>query len=452
VAGTSPSGSGRAHFALGLLTVTYAFAYADRFLMAMLVQPIKADLRLSDSALGLLTGFAFFAFYATAGIPLGRLADRINRRMLLATSLAAWSIATATCGLAGSYLQLALSRMAVGVGEGGCAPASHSLISDLFPAGRRALPLGIFTAGGTLGMFGGFSAGGVLEATLGWRGAFWVLGGTGMLFVPILALALPEPRRTGVAPLGRPTPLRELLGTPGFVLLALSYSFLTVGLLGITQWLPAFYERCFGLNRSIIGASLATVGGLGAILGLVTGGWIADRISRRFVRWPLYQFVGATILVVPLQLAMLLVPGVNASFALAFVSMLIGWLGTGPALALIQTIAPQGARATATATVLVGSAVIGMGGGPLVVGVLSDAFHASLQTDSLRWALAGVAAVGGSVAAALGILATCRLKNERQTSHSDEHSARGQLCNVANQATLQPREHGVTRHDSQTIL
>lgn len=119
--------------------------------MAMLVQPIKNDLRLSDSALGLLTGFAFFAFYATAGIPLGRIADPINRKTVLATSLDAWSIATATCGAAGSFLQLAIARMTVGIGEGGCAPASHSLISDLFPPGRRALPLAIFTSGGALG-------------------------------------------------------------------------------------------------------------------------------------------------------------------------------------------------------------------------------------------------------------------------------------------------------------
>ena len=147
------------------------------------------------------------------------------------------------------------------------------------------------------------------------------------------------------------------------------------------------------------------------MIGLLAGGWFSDRMARRFARWPLYQFVWTTALVVPLQLAMLLVHWASVSFALAFLSMFVGWLGTGPAFAVIQTMVPQRARATATATILVGSSVIGMGGGPLVVGVLSDTFHSSLQADSLRWALAGVAAVGGSVATVLAILATRRLHN-----------------------------------------
>jgi predicted MFS family arabinose efflux permease len=371
---------------------------------------------LSDSALGLLTGFAFAAFYAAAGIPLGRLADRVNRKTLLAVSLAGWSVATAACGAAGSFGQLALARMAVGIGEGGCAPASHSLISDLFPPGRRALPLAIFSAGGMLGMVGGFAAGGVLEAKLGWRGAFWALGGTGILLVPLLGLALPEPRHGNVKSGPAPTPLRTLLAAPGFLLLVLAYSSVTLGTLGITQWLPAFYERSFGLSRVAIGGTLAIVDGLGAIIGLVAGGWIADLGSRRSARWPLHQFVVASILVVPLQLAALLAPSSELSFAFAFLTMLVGMLGTGPALAVIQTIVPPGARATATATVLVASALISSGGGPLFVGLLSDAFHATLNAESLRWALVIVAATGGSVAAILAGLAARRLHDPAMLS------------------------------------
>jgi predicted MFS family arabinose efflux permease len=409
------------YLALGLLTVTYIFGYADRFLMAILVQPIKADLGLSDAALGLLTGFAFAAFYAAAGIPLGRIADRVNRRTLLTVSLATWSAATAACGAAGSFGQLALARMAVGIGEGGCAPASHSLISDLFPAGRRALPLGIFTAGGMLGMVGGFAVGGMLEAKLGWRGAFWSLGGLGLLMVPLLAFALPEPRQGNARSRPAPIPMRELLATPGFLLLVLAYSFVTLGLLGITQWLPAFYERSFGLSRVAIGGTLAIVDGLGAIIGLIAGGWISDLGMRLSARWPLHQFVTAALCVVPLQLAMLLAPSANISFALAFLTMLVGMSGTGPALSVIQGIVPASARATATASVLVGSALIGMGGGPLLVGVLSDAFHATLHAESLRWSLAAVTAAGGSIAAALATLATRKLHSSTSRSAASVH-------------------------------
>jgi predicted MFS family arabinose efflux permease len=399
----------RAYGALAILTLIYVFAYADRFMMAILLQPIKTELQLSDSALGLLTGFAFFVFYAAAAIPLGRLADRVNRRNLLAASLGAWSVATVACGAAGSFVQLALARMAVGIGEGGCAPASHSLISDFFSPGRRALPISIFSAGGTLGMFGGFAAGGWLEAQFGWRGAFIALGAAGVLVVPLILWSLPEPR-TGSSKQGvPPTALRELLSTPGFLLIVSAYSFMTLGMLGVTQWLPAFYERSFHLERLTIGNTLATVGGIGAILGLLIGGWLSDRGSRRSPHWPLYQFVAAALIAAPLQLGMLWVSNSNASFFLAFASTLVVWMASSPAFALIQTIVPPGARATATGCVLVGSALIGMGGGPFLAGILSDVLDPTLGSESLRWALAIIVCISGAAVLVLGSGAIYRL-------------------------------------------
>ena len=315
-----------------------------------------------------------------------------------------------------SFMQLALARMSVGIGEGGCSPASHSLISDLFPPGRRALPLGIFTAGAMAGMLGGFGAGSLLEAHLGWRGAFWVLGGTGLLFVPVIGSRLREPRREVDSTHSSQASLTELFRTPGFIFLVVSYSFATLGFLGITQWLPAFYERSFGLTRVTIGGTLAIMSGIGGIVGLIAGGLVADWGSRRSSRWHLYQFVGSAALAVPIQLAMLLVSTPNASFALAFLTMLVATLGSGPAFAVIQTIVPVGARATATATVLVAYAVIGMGGGPLVIGVLSDVLQPTWHADSLRWALVSVAAIGGAGAVILGALATRKIHGARLVS------------------------------------
>ena len=184
-----------AYYALGLLTVVYSFNFIDRQLLAILQESIKADLSLSDSQLGLLTGFAFAVFYVTAGIPIARWADHSNRRNIVALALFLWSFMTALSGLAQNYIQLLLARIGVGVGEAGGSPPSHSIISDIFPAGKRASALGFYSTGVSFGILFGFLFGGWLNEFFGWRVAFFVVGAPGIALALLVRHSLREPLR-----------------------------------------------------------------------------------------------------------------------------------------------------------------------------------------------------------------------------------------------------------------
>ena len=185
----------RAWYALSILTLVYAFNFIDRQLLAILQESIKADLGLSDSQLGLLTGFAFALFYVTAGIPIARWADRSNRRNIVSLALFVWSFMTAISGLAQNYLQLLLARVGVGVGEAGGSPPSHSMISDMFPPAQRAGALGFYSTGVSIGILFGFLLGGWLNEFFGWRMAFLVVGAPGVLLALVVRFTVTEPRR-----------------------------------------------------------------------------------------------------------------------------------------------------------------------------------------------------------------------------------------------------------------
>ena len=175
--------------------LVYTFNHIDRQILLILVEPIKTDLEVSDSAIGLLTGFGFAIFYATFGIPIAMWADRGNRRNILALSLATWSGMTALSGLAQNYWQLLLARMGVGVGEAGGTPPATSMIADLYAPKERAFALGIYTSGIGLGILAGFVIGGYVYQAFGWRVAFFVAGVPGLLLALIVRLTVREPVR-----------------------------------------------------------------------------------------------------------------------------------------------------------------------------------------------------------------------------------------------------------------
>ena len=164
------------HYALGILVVVYTFNFIDRQILSILLQPVKDDLGLSDTAMGMLTGFAFAAFYATLGIPIARFADRSNRRNLVAWALGIWSLMTALSGLAQNFWHLLAARIGVGIGEAGCSPPAHSMIADYYPADQRATALGIYSLGIPFGIMFGLFAGGWINEFFGWRAAFFVVG------------------------------------------------------------------------------------------------------------------------------------------------------------------------------------------------------------------------------------------------------------------------------------
>ena len=184
----------RRWYVLALLALIYALNIADRFVMSTLIEPIKAELHLSDSAVAFLTGVALAVFYVSAGLPLATLADRVNRRNLVALALSAWSIMTSVCGLAQSYGQLLLCRLGVGIGEAGGTAPSHSLICDYFQWRDRAFALSLFSLGASMGSMLGSAAGYISDAW-GWRSAFFALGLPGMACALILRITVAEPRR-----------------------------------------------------------------------------------------------------------------------------------------------------------------------------------------------------------------------------------------------------------------
>ncbi len=382
-----------AHLALALLTLAMFLNYLDRFLLAVMVQPIKEELHLSDSQIGLLTGFAFSIFYAGVGLPLARLADRGSRRNILACAVVVWSTMTALCGMAQNLPQLLLARLGVGAGESGCLPIAHSLIGDLYPRERRAFALAVFTAGGSAGMLGGFALGGALQAEVGWRMTFVLIGLPGLLLAACCKFFLIEPSRRNDVAAAHLVPergVRALLNDSTFRHYAVAESLLIFILYGKAQWLPAFYERSFGLARAEIGPLVASTQGLGTVAGMVLGGLICDRLARRRKSWPIEQVILALVASIPLNLLVLTTS--NASWALggSLLAGFVGSLGTGPALSVLQSIVPARLRATASATVMFAVAIFGMGGGPALVGLVSDLFSASFGQQSLRWAMLAV--------------------------------------------------------------
>ena len=235
------------HYALAILVMVYTFSFIDRQILSILIEPIKNDLGLSDTQMGLLTGFAFAAFYATLGIPIARFADSSNRRNLIVASLGVWSLFTALSGLALNFWHLLLARIGVGIGEAGCSPSAHSMIADYYPAEQRATALGIYSLGIPLGIMFGLFVGGAMEEAFGWRSALFVVGVPGILLALIVRFTLHEPARgfaekrtdTGTQP-GVVETLSYLWQKKSFRHLSFAAGLTAFVGYGFVTWAPAF--------------------------------------------------------------------------------------------------------------------------------------------------------------------------------------------------------------------
>lgn len=381
-----------AAYALTLLFFVSLFNYMDRMVLAVLVEPIKAELGLSDSQLGLLTGFAFAALYATLGIPLARLADRKSRVVILSACLVLWSAMTAATGLARNFWQLFAIRMGVGVGEAGCVPSAHSMIGDLFPPEKRAFAISVFQAGGLAGLSGGLMLTGILADQIGWRLALCVVGLPGALLGVIILLTLKEPAR-------RTTPQASATGESALAVIKIllkrkALFHLTLGLsvgsfatYGLTQWIPAFFIRSHGLSLTQIGVWSGLAAGIGGILGVLAGGATAVKLLPRDRRWELWVPALAYAGSAPFYLAVFLWPSPYVAIAIKVVATFIAASGGGVALSAIQSFAEPNRRATAVSLVLFLSSLLGLGAGPFAVGLVSDLLEPRLGAESLRYAL-----------------------------------------------------------------
>lgn len=377
-------------WSITLLTLVSFFNYMDRMVLAVLLEPIKHELHLSDAQLGLLSGLAFALLYAVLGIPLARYADRASRVRLLAACLGLWTLMTAATGLARSFPQLFLARMGVGIGEAGCVPAAHSLIGDYLPPERRALGISIFQAGGLAGLSAGLMITGFLADALGWRTALMVVGLSGIPLSLLIFMTLPEPLRRGHdASVVEPAKaaISGLLRRPALRHLVLAISIGGFGTYGITQWLAAFFIRVHGLSLSQIGLWSGLSSGGGAILGVLCGGVIAARLIARDRRWELWVPAIAYAGSAPLYMIVFASPSPWVAIGVKFFATFLAASGGGVALSAIQSFAEPHRRATAVALVLFLTSLLGLGLGPLAVGLLSDALAPSLGKESLRVAL-----------------------------------------------------------------
>lgn len=385
-------GAAPAYYGLALLSTVSLLNYLDRMVIAVLVEPIKRDLGLSDTEVGLVAGFAFALLYALAGLPLARIADRSSRVKLVSICLVVWSAMTALTGMARSFVELFVARMAVGIGEAGCVPASHSLIGDMFPPHRRAFAVGVFQAGGLVGMSFGLAGAGWVAEVYGWRAALLVAGAAGLPVALLLYMTMPEPARSGQAS-ARPTgesamaTMVALASRPALVHLVIALSIGAFATYGMSQWISAFFIRSHGLGLAAVGFYGGLAGGGGGIIGAIVGGLAMARLRPRDARWELWLPAAGYGLAAPLFAATFLLPDALAAFSLQFAATFVASAGGAVALSAIQTFAEPHRRATAIAIMLMLSSLIGLGVGPTAVGVLSDALSPATGGDSLRYAL-----------------------------------------------------------------
>jgi MFS family permease len=393
-------------YVLGVLMVIYGLNLMDRGLVALLQEKFKPEFHLSDFQLGLLGGPAFAFFNTVASLPIGRLADRFNRVSILSICVAAWSLMTALCGLAVSFPMLLLARFGVGIGEAGCLPPSQSLISDYFPAKKRASAIAIHLISIPIGTILASIIGAVVADRYGWRMAFIVLGAPGLLIALITRLTVKEPpRAASLAADGQPvaTPtlraaLRELGSKSSFFHIALATGLVNFVAVGNGQYLVSFLLRVHHITLTQVGLILGPlVGGLTVVSGIVVGkalDYLTARDRAWLARWPAI----GVLLAVPLGIGAYLTPSFPLSIAMFLGQLLCAGAYLTSLYTTAQGVVRPAVRATASGMVIVVINTIGYGFGPPAVGALSDfmrthvvalglsdAAHASAQ--GLRYAL-----------------------------------------------------------------
>ena len=384
------------NYVLVMLTIVYVFNFIDRQIVVTLQDSIKKDMHLSDAQLGWMSGFAFAIFYVILGIPIARLADKGNRRNIITLSLGLWSIMTAVCGRAGSFIQLLMARIGVGVGEAGGSPPAHAMISDYFQPRKRSTALAIYSAGIYLGMLIGFMMGGYLNQHFGWRRAFTVVGLPGVVFSLLFYFTVREPRRGATdAQLATERPkfwdvVRRLSSTPTFVLLAISGSLHVFCIYGMGNWSYSFLGRLHQMTKIEIGRDLGLAIGIGGGIGSFAGGWLTDRLAKkdkgRYLKIPAF----AVLLSIPLEILAIFSPSAALSVTGFGCVAALQSMYLGPAVSVAHSLVPASMRALTSAVFWLCINLIGMGLGPFVVGKISDLLAPTLHTESLRWGMASV--------------------------------------------------------------
>lgn len=391
-----PATTGRAknaYLVVALLTLVNVFNFVDRQILAILAEPISKDLGLSDTQLGLLTGLAFALFYTVLGIRMAWLADAVKRIGLIAGACAVWSMFTIASAFANNFVQLALARIGVGVGESGATAPSYSVISDHFAPSKRALPVAIFAIGIPMGSMLGSAIGGSVAASQGWRTAFIVAGAPGLLIALVLFLTVREPVRGGMdspdaSAQAAPRPpimdaVREFMRNRTLALTALSTGLCAFCGYATLNWFPTYLIRVKGMTLSEIAIYYSLVMGGGGILGTLASGYLSDRLGRISKRaYPLVPAV-AYMLSLPFLVGFLLAPTWQVAVAFLIVPAFMNNMWLAPAMTLVQNSVAPNRRAISASIVIFALNLIGLGFGPLYVGLASDLAKPSFGVESL---------------------------------------------------------------------
>jgi len=368
------------YYALGLLTFTYMLNFVDRQILAVVQEPMRVELQISDFWLGLLHGVAFTIFYVTAGIPIARWADIGNRRNIVALAVSIWSVMTALQGFAQNYLQLVMARFGVGVGEAGGSPPAHSIISDLFGPRERGRALAIYSSGVTFGVMLAYLLGGWITDNFGWRIVFVVVGLPGVFVGILIRLTLREPERGALDGGARSTTtppfalvIKTLLSRRSFVLLSIAAGLHAFVAYGIGAFIVSFFVRSYDLaSTSAATVPLGLMIGIAGGFGNYMGGYLADRWGQEDKRWYMWVPAVSTLVSVPLAYAAFLSTDFTLAISLYFFPLIFGYMYLGPSLAMTHGMVSPRMRAVASSVLFFILNAIGLGLGPTVAGLISE--------------------------------------------------------------------------------
>ena len=404
-------------YVLALLFVVYVFNFVDRQVLGILIGPIQEDLGVSDTAIGVLSGFAFAVFYTAAGIPIARWADRGSRRTVIVVSLTLWSAFTAASGLAQRFWHLLVARIGVGVGEAGGSPPSHALISDYFPPEQRATALALYANGVYAGAGLAYLLGGWVVTHYDWRTAYYAVGLAGLPLAILVWFTVRELPRgatdagAAAAPVAFGEVVRFLAAKRSFVWLVVAACFQSVAGYGVLGWGGEFLARVHGMARLDIGLSFGTLILVGGCTGVSLGGWLSDRLGRRDPRWYLWLPAAVAVASLPFALGFVLLGTPAAALAAFAPYYAISNMYVGPLWSVPQNLVPAAMRATTSALLLFVLNLVGLGVGPFAVGALNDLLAERYGELAIRTSFLAVVLAGG-LASIFYVLAARSLRED----------------------------------------
>lgn len=407
-----------AWYVVAVLMLAYISSFIDRQVLTLLVKPLKRDFNVTDTQVGLLIGFSFAIFYTFLGIPIGRMADRKNRKRIIVWGITIWSIMTALCGVTGSYNQLFIARVGVGIGEAALSPAAYSLITDLFPRQKLGTALGIYNIGVYLGS--GLSI--LLVALIlklvsvegtwsipffgdiyPWQSVFFIVGIPGLLIVALIAFTIKEPERQNASKAAVSThEVKRYFAANRQAILCLFFgiAFMAFGSYATTSWTPTLLVRHYGLTEAQAGLLLGSIVTVFSTGGVIVGGRYSDRLTQQgkadakmrvgFIGMSIGLFL-ALIVLVFFTLTPAPIQGFVVLLALCCFATSMPY---GAATAAVQEMIPAPMRATFSALFLFVVNLLGLGGGPLMVGLLNDKLFHDPNQVHLSFAITLVMATG----------------------------------------------------------